>query len=150
MWKDQIFKTTGFQFDNWLFGPDKFSRLSRNRLLTSLSLECHALELFMHKFAEARLSEVNEVFQRLTGLHGLKNILRKWQRMFLFSRLLSGIQSMLILCQLRTKPFSPMMILGYGVVLWTFICLHFMSVSNWTRIGVYLNKRTPSENNEFS
>ena len=29
--KGQVFKTTGLQFDNWLFGPEKFSGLSRNR-----------------------------------------------------------------------------------------------------------------------
>ena len=26
--KGQVFKTTGLQFDNWLFGPEKFSGLS--------------------------------------------------------------------------------------------------------------------------
>jgi len=31
MFKDQLFKTSGFLFDNWLFGPEKFSALSRNR-----------------------------------------------------------------------------------------------------------------------
>ena len=29
--KGQPFKTSKFQFDNWLFGPNKFSGLSRNR-----------------------------------------------------------------------------------------------------------------------
>ena len=29
--KDQRFKPSGLQFDNWLFGPEKFSGLSRNR-----------------------------------------------------------------------------------------------------------------------
>ena len=33
MLKDQLFKTSGLQFDNWLFGPEQFSGLSRNRLL---------------------------------------------------------------------------------------------------------------------
>ena len=31
MLKDEPFKTRGLQFDNWLFGPEKFLRLSRNR-----------------------------------------------------------------------------------------------------------------------
>ena len=30
--KGQPFKTSRLQFDNWLFGPNKFSGLSRNRL----------------------------------------------------------------------------------------------------------------------
>ena len=30
MQKDQLFKTSGLQFDNYLFGPEKFSELSRN------------------------------------------------------------------------------------------------------------------------
>ena len=34
MSKDQLFKTSGLQFDNWLFGPGKFSGLSRNRSLS--------------------------------------------------------------------------------------------------------------------
>ena len=29
--KGQPFKTSRLQFDNWLFGPNKFSGLSRNR-----------------------------------------------------------------------------------------------------------------------
>ena len=29
--KGQVFKTIGLQFDNWLFGPEKFSGLSRNK-----------------------------------------------------------------------------------------------------------------------
>ena len=33
MLKDQLFKISGLQFDDWLFGPEKFSGLSRNRLL---------------------------------------------------------------------------------------------------------------------
>ena len=33
MLKDQRFKTSGLQFDNWLFGPEKFSGLSRDRPL---------------------------------------------------------------------------------------------------------------------
>ena len=31
MLKDQLFETSGLQFDNWLFGSEKFSGLSRNR-----------------------------------------------------------------------------------------------------------------------
>ena len=31
--KDQLFKTSGLQFDNWLFRPEKFSGLFRNRPL---------------------------------------------------------------------------------------------------------------------
>ena len=31
--KGQLFKTSGLQIDNWLFGPEKFSGLSRNRPL---------------------------------------------------------------------------------------------------------------------
>jgi len=30
MQKDQLFKTSGLQFNNYLFGPEKFSGLSRN------------------------------------------------------------------------------------------------------------------------
>ena len=33
MFKDQLFKTSGLQFDNWLSRPEKFSGLSRNRPL---------------------------------------------------------------------------------------------------------------------
>ena len=33
MLKDQLFKTSGLLFENWLFGPEKFSGLSRNRPL---------------------------------------------------------------------------------------------------------------------
>ena len=33
MLKGQLFKTSGFKFNNWLFGPEKFSALSRNRPL---------------------------------------------------------------------------------------------------------------------
>jgi len=33
MFKDQLFKTSTFQFDNWLLGPEKFSGLFRNRSL---------------------------------------------------------------------------------------------------------------------
>ena len=29
--KDQLFKTGGLRFDNWLYGPEKFLELSRNR-----------------------------------------------------------------------------------------------------------------------
>ena len=32
MLKDQLVKPSRFSFDNWLFGPEKFSGLSRNRL----------------------------------------------------------------------------------------------------------------------
>ena len=32
IFKGQPFKTSGLQFDNWLFGPNKSSGLSRNRL----------------------------------------------------------------------------------------------------------------------
>ena len=31
MLKDQLFKPSRFRFDNWLFGPEKISGLSRNR-----------------------------------------------------------------------------------------------------------------------
>ena len=31
MLKDQLFKISGLQFDNWLFGPEKLSGHSRNR-----------------------------------------------------------------------------------------------------------------------
>ena len=31
MFKDQLFKTSGLQFDNWLFGPEKFWGPLRNR-----------------------------------------------------------------------------------------------------------------------
>jgi len=33
MLKDQLLKTSGLQFDDWLFGPEKFSGPSRNRAL---------------------------------------------------------------------------------------------------------------------
>ena len=36
MLKDQLFKTSGLKFDNWLFGPEKFSELSKNFRETSL------------------------------------------------------------------------------------------------------------------
>ena len=39
--KDQLFKTSGLQFDNWLFGPEKFSGPSRNR-----PLDCQLWVLF--------------------------------------------------------------------------------------------------------
>jgi len=29
--KNQLFKTSALQFDNWLFGPEKLPGLSRNR-----------------------------------------------------------------------------------------------------------------------
>ena len=35
MIKDQLFKTRRLQFDKWLFGPEKFSGLSRNRPLST-------------------------------------------------------------------------------------------------------------------
>ena len=35
--KDQLFKTSGLQFSNWLFGPENFSTLSRNRHLDANS-----------------------------------------------------------------------------------------------------------------
>ena len=38
MLKDQLFKPSELQFDNWLFGPEKFSGLSRNRFLAPLRL----------------------------------------------------------------------------------------------------------------
>jgi len=31
MLKDQLFKSSGLQFDNWLYGPEKLSGLSINR-----------------------------------------------------------------------------------------------------------------------
>jgi len=34
--KDQLFETNGLQFDTWLFGPKKFTRLLRKRPLTIL------------------------------------------------------------------------------------------------------------------
>ena len=37
MLKDQLFKTNELQLYNWLFGPEKFSELSRNRPLDSHS-----------------------------------------------------------------------------------------------------------------
>ena len=37
MFKDQLFKTSAFQFDNWLLGPEKFSGLSRNMSLGPVS-----------------------------------------------------------------------------------------------------------------
>ena len=37
MLKGQPFKTSGLQIDNWLFGLNKFSRLSRNRPLGPVS-----------------------------------------------------------------------------------------------------------------
>ena len=48
MLKDQLFKTRGLQFGNWLFEPERFSGLSRNRLLYlcrhGLWLENEAIE----------------------------------------------------------------------------------------------------------
>ena len=46
MLKDQLFKTSGLQFDNWLFGSEKFSGHSTNRpqassLLASSRRACH-------------------------------------------------------------------------------------------------------------
>ena len=37
MLNGQLFKTSGLQSDNWLFGPKKFSGLSRNRPLGPVS-----------------------------------------------------------------------------------------------------------------
>ena len=37
MLRDQLFKTSGLQFENWIFGPEKFSGLSRNRPLSSMN-----------------------------------------------------------------------------------------------------------------
>ena len=39
MLKDHLFKTSGFQFNNWLFGPEKFSGLSRNRPQASIIIK---------------------------------------------------------------------------------------------------------------
>ena len=35
--RDQLFKTSGLQFENWLFAPEKFSELSRNRPLARVA-----------------------------------------------------------------------------------------------------------------
>ena len=43
MLKDQRLKTSGLLFDNWLFGPEKFSGLSRNRLQGPVSRESRKL-----------------------------------------------------------------------------------------------------------
>ena len=36
--EDQLLKITRLQFDNWLFRPEKFPRLSRNRLQSRVGL----------------------------------------------------------------------------------------------------------------
>ena len=38
MLKDQLFKTSRLKFDNWLFWPEKFSGLYRNRPLVTLQM----------------------------------------------------------------------------------------------------------------
>ena len=45
MIKDHLFKPSGLMFDNWLFGPEKFSGLSRNRPLV-LTMVIAVLLLF--------------------------------------------------------------------------------------------------------
>ena len=46
--KNQLFETSGLQFDNWLLGPEKFSGLSRNRPLLTDSFEIIAETLDEH------------------------------------------------------------------------------------------------------
>ena len=41
--KGQLFETSGLYFDNWLFGPEKFSELSRNRPLGPVSRKSREL-----------------------------------------------------------------------------------------------------------
>ena len=38
IWKDQLYRISGSEFYKWLFGPGKFSGLSRNRPLARLKL----------------------------------------------------------------------------------------------------------------
>ena len=44
MSEDQLFKITRLQFDNWLFRPEKFPRLSRNRLQSRVGLIAQLVE----------------------------------------------------------------------------------------------------------
>ena len=52
MLKDQLLKTSGLQFDNWLFGTEKFTGLSRNRPQGRFALKrCHqAILAFLGSF----------------------------------------------------------------------------------------------------
>jgi len=62
MLKDQLFELSGLQFDNWLFGPEKFSGHSRNRL-QDLNLESQLFKLQSKLYFEpAKLIWPNNVF----------------------------------------------------------------------------------------
>ena len=58
MLKDQLFKISRLQFDDWLLGPEKFSGLSRNGPLGPSDIKkltkMAAGSLFVHSSGEGR------------------------------------------------------------------------------------------------
>ena len=50
-WKEQLYRITGSEFYEWLFGPEKISGLSRNRPLQRVGSICSNLH-YMHKWSD--------------------------------------------------------------------------------------------------
>jgi len=61
MLKDQLFKPSRFRFDNWLFGPEKFSGLSRNRPLAPV---VQRADNFIHWIAIYPLDKSYPLFEQ--------------------------------------------------------------------------------------
>ena len=68
MLKDQLFRTSGLQFDNWLFEPEKFSGLSRNRTEEWVKEKSLVIPV---KQASCYRANRNALKQCISILHGL-------------------------------------------------------------------------------
>ena len=65
MWKDQLYRTSGLEFYGWLFGPEKFSGLSRNGPLVSIAFCAWLIWSIFVKLSLGR--GLAEVAQRFAG-----------------------------------------------------------------------------------
>ena len=82
IWKDQLYRISRSKSYEWLFGPEKFSGLSRNGPLVFIILCLKILTFSSHTIRERLHAEFNS--SRSTNLGGLSYCLLEVQRPAMF------------------------------------------------------------------
>ena len=70
--KGQLFETSGLLFDKWLFGPEKFSELSRNRpRASSMPVQCSSTS-WTFKLSETAQKNWENVYTLINSFQSMK------------------------------------------------------------------------------
>ena len=77
IWKGQLYRISGSQFYQWLFGPEKFSGLSRNGHLVSKIIAAIPLEMVLHIGDHDRSLTLCCFCGELSGWVGNQDVRRK-------------------------------------------------------------------------